>query len=306
MAQQGSLNNDSLLSNVSASPPPDIGNHTVDKDIIVKIIELQQLISRGVYVYSVFGLIGLLAGIYILITYVRDFVKKSKLSKLDISVFTAAVADFVLLLFSITDLVRPNDLSTSALGCTFLSFSFNIPYFYTAYVQAAIFFFTGEHSVQAGRVLSRWLFTVLGMSVLWSALISTLAGAGQPPGVVVNCYLDPLEAPLSYVIVKFLFGFLVPTLMAVGRFLHLSICSGWQNPRPLPLALFTVTFLCRLVYNVMLLLRSGVSDAYGQRREEMRAVMGELVLFVGSCLCLVSVAVLRKNLKGAARNPGVN
>lgn len=294
MAQQESLNNDSLLSTFSASLPPGIGNHTVDTDDVVKVINLQHLISRGVYIYSVFGLLGLLAGISTLIIYFVSVVKKINLTMLGILVFTVTLADFALVLFSSTDLIRPNPLTTSALCCTILSFSFNIPYFYTALIQVAIFAFKDKlDAVQDGSVLRRCLITtlaVLGVSTACSVLVSTLAGVVQDPGVQVNCYLDPLEAPPSYRIVKFLLGFLVPTLIAlfliVRLFIHSRCSGGCQPPLLLPLAMFIVSFLCRLVYNTMLLLRREAGDSYGRYREEAKAVLGELILFGGSCLCL--------------------
>ncbi|XP_051876924.1 nociceptin receptor-like [Pristis pectinata] len=313
-----SPHNEPLLSNDSTSSPSGNGNYTSDIHTFIKIMKLQNLISRGVYVYSVFGLVGLLMGIFILITYIRNFSKKSKFEKLDIFIFTVTVADFMLILFSLTDIVRPNPVMMSALCCAILSFSFNLPYFYTEYIHVVIsFFLVSNHIAVARRALSKPPFTILavmGLSILWSALITALIGVSDDLNKELNCYLDPFDAPAKYSIVKFVFGFLIPTLIILGSILHFlihSTCMQSSNnlqacresfyPHRIFLALVTVTFICRLVYNVLLLLRREAVDDYSHREKELIVIIGELTMFVGSCLCLVSIVALDEKMKHAVR-----
>ncbi|XP_059835437.1 uncharacterized protein LOC132399253 [Hypanus sabinus] len=288
-------------------------NSTLDPNTFIKIMELQNIISRSVYVYSIFGLVGLLTGIFILITYIRNFIK-STFETLDIFVFTVSVADFLLILFSFTDIVRPNTVTTSALCCAILSFCFNLPYFYTEYMHVAIsFFLVFQQTAVTERALRKPLIAILAVissSILWSVLITALIGVSGNLNKEVNCYLDPLEAPAKYNIVKFVFGFLLPTLTILGFILYFLIPStnGPQTCR-MPdyscrvfLVLVTVTFICRLVYNILLLLRREVVDNDRNYKMEMMATVGELIMFVGSCLCLVCILIFDEKMRQAAGN----
>ncbi|XP_062915045.1 uncharacterized protein LOC134351984 [Mobula hypostoma] len=294
------------------------GNNITDHHIFIKIMELQNIISRSVYVYSIFGLVGLLTGTFILITYIRNF-NKSKFEILDVCVFTVTVADFLLILFSFTDIVRPNPVTTSALCCTILSFCFNLPYFYTEYMHVAIsFFLVYDQTALTGRTLRKPLITILAVicsSILWSALVTALIGVSEDLNKEVNCYVDPLEAPAKYNIVKFVFGFLLPTLTILGFILYflihstrmqssngLQTCMTSISPHRVFLALVTVTFICRLVYNVLLLLRRQAVDTYGSYKMQEMAVIGELIMFTGSCLCLVCILIFDEKMRQAARS----
>ncbi|XP_069762092.1 G-protein coupled estrogen receptor 1-like [Narcine bancroftii] len=318
MALQGTTHSGSLLSNCSTSSPADNGDHTLDNNVFIKIMNLQNLISRGVYVYSMFGLVGLLLGIFILATYSINLKKKIKFEKLDIFIFTVTVADFILILFSITDIMRPNPMKTSALSCAALSFFFNVPYFYVEYIHVVVsFFLVYGHIELARRALNKPLVTILvtiGLSIFWSALITALIGVSQEPYKKVNCFVDPLEAPTQYGIIKFVFGFIMPNLIILGSILHFMIHSTcMQNPQNPPscrrnvhshrlfLALVSVTFICHLVYNVLLLLRQEAVNIYTIHKNQLMVIIGELIVFVGSCLCLVAIVTFDEKMQNNVR-----
>ncbi|XP_072337089.1 uncharacterized protein [Scyliorhinus torazame] len=303
MTSQETLHNVTDLSNSfnSTHTPSDIGNSThlesnLDHNTFTKFMEAQNLISRCVYVYSVFGLVGFLTGIFIFVIYGRNYRKKKKFEQLDIILFSLTVADFTLILFSLTDVVRPEAVYTTALGCGVLSFFFNVPYFYTGYTHIMIFLLANDHLALVRKVLSKWFFPILaamGLSIFFSILVTALTGVGQVASTSVNCHVDPLEAPAEYGIVKLIFGFLMPTLIILGFILQdfrKCVCPHWVF-----LALVTVTFICRLIYNVLLLRRRQLPEKQSAHPELMvHVIIGELVMFSGSCLCLVCIAVFHK------------
>ncbi|XP_078414709.1 uncharacterized protein LOC144690772 [Cetorhinus maximus] len=285
-----------------------------DNDTFIEIMKAQNLISRCVYVYSVFGLVGLLSGIFILIIYAGNCRKKRKFELLDIILFSLTVADLTLIFFSFTDLVRPEAVNTTALGCAVLSFFFNVSYFYTGYTHVVIsFFLVYDHVALVRRALNKSFLSILaamGISILFSTLVTVLTGAGQVLSMSVNCHVDPLEAPAAYGIVKFIFGFLIPTLIILGFILHFlihSTCMRYSldtqdrrervTPHRVFLALVTVTFICRLIYNVLLLLQSQeMRNHHAHPKLKPQVVIGELIMFSGSCLCLVFIAAFH-NMK---------
>uniref|UniRef100_UPI00398E71EC uncharacterized protein n=1 Tax=Pristiophorus japonicus TaxID=55135 RepID=UPI00398E71EC len=323
MASQETPHNVSLLSDYFnfTHSPSDNNNSThtpsaSDNSIFIETIRAQQLISRCVYGYSVFGLAGLLTGIYILAIYIGNYRRKRKFETLDVILFSLTVADLTLVLFSLTDIVRPEVVETTALGCAVLSFFFNVPYFYTEYIHVAISISLAcDHVALARKALSRphvSIAAAAGLSVLFSIVVAALTGAGRDPGKAVDCHVDPLGAPREYGAVKFTLGFLMPTLLLLSSVLlflvrytcrcDLQGCRERVHPHRAFLALATVTFACRLVYNVLLLLRprAGEGDHGAHIRRQTMATIGELVMFAGSCLCLVSVAVFHEMKRDAA------
>ncbi|XP_067859767.1 G-protein coupled estrogen receptor 1-like [Heptranchias perlo] len=326
MARQETPHNATHLSDYfnSTLSPSDNGNSThvpsdFDNSAFIEIVKAQDLISRSIYAYSIFGLVGFITGIFIIVIYIGNYSKKRKFEKLDIFLFSLTLADLILILFSLTDIVRPEAVETTALGCAVLSFFFNTAYFYTEYIHIVISFFLAyDHIALIRKALNKPFISVLaamGLSVLFSVLVTALTGAGRDPSKTVNCHVDPLEAPPEYGIVKFVFGFLMPTLIILGFILHFLIhstclrnsedlqdCRERVQPHRVFLALVTVTFICRLVYNILLLLRPQ-TDAGSRRsslKSELVVIIGELIMFAGSCLCLVSIVTLHEMRKDAA------
>ncbi|XP_038675321.1 uncharacterized protein LOC119978049 [Scyliorhinus canicula] len=302
MTSQETLHNVTDLSNsfTSTHTPSDNGNSTrIDHNTFTKLIEAEHLISRCVYVYSVFGLVGFLTGIFIFVIYGRNYRQKKKFEQLDIILFSLTVADFTLILFSLTDVVRPEAVFTTALGCGVLSFFFNVPYFYTGYTHIMIFLLVSNRLALVRKVLNKWFFSIMAamsLSIFFSILVTALTGVGQDASTSVNCHVDPLEAPAEYGIVKLIFGFLIPTLIILGFILQdfrKRVCPHW-----IFLALVTVTFICRLIYNILLLRRQQLLKKQSALPELMvHVTIGELVMFSGSCLCLVCIAVFHKMKK---------
>ncbi|XP_067911941.1 uncharacterized protein [Heterodontus francisci] len=326
MALQETLLNATHLSDYfnSTHSLSDDGNSTnilsgFDNFTIIEIMKAQDLISKSVYIYSVFGLVGLLMGFFILVIYIGNYRKKRKFKQFDIILFSLTVADLSLILFSLTDIVRPEFVVTTPLGCAVLSFFFNVFYFYTGYIHIVIFFFlVCDHMALARKALNKLLISILvamGLSILFSILVTALIGAGREPSESVNCHVDPLEAPAAYSIVKFTFGFLMSTLIIMGFILNFLIhstcmqnsqdlqdCRKRVHPHRVCLALVTVTFICRLIYNILLLLRpQKVRNDYTYLKHELLVIIGELFMFSGSSLCLIFIVIFHEMTKDAAR-----
>ncbi|GCC32824.1 hypothetical protein chiPu_0011288 [Chiloscyllium punctatum] len=314
MASQIMFHNATNLSNYSNSDDGNSENFTLGFDnlTIIKFLEAQNLVSRCVYIYSVFGLMGLIMGIVILIRNMRNYKQNMNFERFDIILLSLTVADLSLILFSLTDVVRPEEVNTTALGCAVLSFFFNIFYFHTGYIHIVIFFLVYDHLEMVRRALKTTytsILAVMGISITFSILITSLTGAGHHPNMSVNCHVDPLEAPAEYSIVKFVFGFLIPTLTILGLLLHFLIKSKCVqkaqehqdqsecfHPRRVFLVLVMVTFVCRLIYNV-LLLHQFQEEAWhhiSHLKFKPLVTIRELVMFSGSCLCLMFIAIFHE------------
>ncbi|XP_048408113.1 uncharacterized protein LOC125462290 [Stegostoma tigrinum] len=314
MASQVMFHNATDLPNYLNSDNGNSKNFTLglDNRTIIKFLKAQNLVSRSVYIYSIFGLLGLVMGILILIRNIRNYKQNMNFEKLDIILLSLTVADFTLILFSLTDVVRPEEVNTTALGCAILSFFFNISYFYTGYTHIVIFFLVYDHLEVARRALKKVyisILAVMGISITFSILITSISGAGQHPNMSVNCHVDPLEAPDEYSILKFVFGFLIPTLIILGLLLHFLVHSkclqkahehqdhiGCFHPQRVFLMLVTVTFICRLIYNILLLHKSQEDASHHISGFKLMPLVTirELVMFAGSCLCLMFIAIFHE------------
>ncbi|RXM28024.1 hypothetical protein EOD39_2777 [Acipenser ruthenus] len=261
--------------------------------------------STATYCYILLALAGLTASIFILITFIRGCKGRKSLTKMDTFFFALSLSDLFIILYSISVIAhRPGYLKTTSLNCGVFSFFFNISYFNSQFLQVTMLFFLTFEENRPGvalliKVLDNALacvgLTALG-AFLGSVFTTALLETGQQLNESVCCQLDPLQAGPRYYLAKFIVGIVLPCLLltlllvkclllwkksetGMGLAARLKACSAF-------LAVASVTLVCRIFYNAVLLHRTALKYGLGN--------VAELVMFSGSCLSLVLIVSLHK------------
>ncbi|XP_041086922.1 uncharacterized protein LOC121301511 [Polyodon spathula] len=268
-------------------------------------------ISIATYCYTVLALAGLTASVFILITFIRGCKGRKSLTKVDTFFFALSLTDLFIILYSTSVIAhRPSYLKTTSLNCGVLSFFFNISYFNSQFLQVTMLFFLTFEENRSGialliKVLDNALacvgLTALG-ALLGSVFTTALLEMGQQLNESLCCTLDPLQAGPRYDIVKFIVGIVLPYLLLIkclllwkkseigmGLAAKLKACSAF-------IAVASVTLVCRIFYNAVLLHRTSLKYGLGSFSPQQEALCNvvELVMFSGSCLSLVLIVSLHK------------
>ncbi|RXM32479.1 hypothetical protein EOD39_0233 [Acipenser ruthenus] len=285
-------------------------NYSID-DLVLSA----DISSRATYCYILLALAGLTASVFILITFITGCKGGKSLTKVDTFFFALSLSDLFIMLFSISVIAhRPDYFKTTSLNCGVLSFFFNISYFNSQFLQVTmLFFLTFEENSPGVALLIKALdnalacvgLTALG-SFLGSVFTTALLEMGQQRNESLYCQLDPLQAGPRYDIAKFIVGIALPCLLltlllvkflllwkksetGMGLAARLKACSAF-------LAVASVTLVCRIFYNAVLLHRTSLKYGLGSFSPQHEALgnVAELVMFSGSCLSLVLIVSLHK------------
>ncbi|XP_041134021.1 uncharacterized protein LOC121331000 [Polyodon spathula] len=285
-------------------------NYSID-DLVLSA----DISSRATYCYILLALAGLTASIFILITFIRGCKGRKSLTKVDTFFFALSLTDLYLILCSVSVIAcRPSYFETTSLNCAVLSFFFNISYFNSQFLQVAmLFFLTFEENRPSVALLIKALdnalacvgLTALG-ALLGSVFTTALLETGQQLNESLYCQLDPLQAGPRYDIAKFIVGIALPCLLltlllvkclllwkksetGMGLAAKLKACSAF-------VAVASVTLVCRIFYNAVLLHRTSLKYGLGSFSPQQEALcnVAELVMFSGSCLSLVLIVSLHK------------
>ncbi|MGH0168654.1 UNVERIFIED_CONTAM: hypothetical protein FKN15_055073 [Acipenser sinensis] len=285
-------------------------NYSID-DLVLSA----DISSRATYCYILLALAGLTASVFILITFIRGCKGRKSLTKMDTFFFALSLSDLFIILYSISVIAhRPGYLKTTSLNCGVFSFFFNISYFNSQFLQVTmLFFLTFEENRPGVALLIKALdnalacvgLTALG-SFLGSVFTTALLETGQQLNESLCCQLDPLQAGPRYDIAKFIVGIALPCLLlmlllvkclllwkksetGMGLAARLKACSAF-------LAVASVTLVCRIFYNTVLLHRTALKYGLGSFSPQQEALcnVAELVMFSGSCLSLVLIVSLHK------------
>lgn len=278
---------------------------------IEAIIASQNIISRLMHCYIAFFVpTGLLAGICILIIFIRNH-SQNKGASLDLLLLHFTISNIIMIFLSFTVITRPDYLTATHLACSVLSFFFNFSYFNSQYVfiltlltlllerfppRTALCKATQKPILRFGLVLT----CTFCLSLVEALLVGT-----DNYQLEADCQLDPLFAWPEYEIVKFIFGFGIPSLLQILCFtvlwakeapagapaLQQHICAY-----PAVYAISVTIFICRLFYNVMILFRTTLKlqRSIGTTKNELVMNIAEIVLFCESCASLVVILCLHK------------
>ncbi|NWY31970.1 OPSD protein, partial [Pheucticus melanocephalus] len=281
---------------------------------IEAVITSQNIISRVMHCYiALFVPTGLIAGICILIIFIKNHLQKKRAS-LDLLLLHFTISNIIMIFFSFTVITRPDYLTATHLACSLLSFFFNLGYFNSQYVfiltlltlllerfppSTALCKATQRPILCVGLVLT----CTFCLSLTEAVLVGT-----DNYHLEVHCQLDPLFAWPEYEIVKFIFGFGIPSLLQILCFTVLwakeapaEAPSLQQHIRTYPAvyAISVTMFICRLFYNVMILFRTALKlhRSIGTTKNELVMNIAEIVLFCESCASLGVILFFHKPCK---------
>ncbi|XP_069503311.1 C-X-C chemokine receptor type 2-like [Ambystoma mexicanum] len=293
-------------------------SQTMDPEANIEdIIAAQSVISRVMHVYiGILVPVGLLAGICIVAAFAKVYHVQKKLGKLEIYLLALAITDITILLFSMTTITRPGYMEITNLSCGFLAFFFNVSYFNSQYLQVMfIFIFLLNKDVPTNPTMQKiaqspllcvslTLVVSLCSSLIVVGLLGTVAHLHEPA----YCQVDPLNAAQEYDIVKFCFGFGIPSFINVVLLVLLCVklakikdftWSEIHNAARMVLPISIIMFSCRLFYNIMLLSRTmlKVRKQNGFPRDELLMNIAEIVMFGQSCCTLVVILCINKHCR---------
>ncbi|XP_074867196.1 uncharacterized protein LOC142021845 [Carettochelys insculpta] len=289
-------------------------SHSSDPSISIDdLIASQNVISRFMHCYIAFFVpTGLIAGVFILIIFIKNYLQHNVLEKLDIFIFYFTITNIVMIFFSFTIITRPDYLKITHLGCGALSFFFNVSYFNSQYLLMLMLlaFLLNRFpprtvwmikATQSPKLCVGFALTcAFCISLVVVALLGTDGYYNET-----DCQLDPLFAWPEYEIIKFSFGFGIPLLFQAHCFILFFVKKA-QPEAPILreniqayLAVLTITitmFACRLLYNVMILSRTTlkIHKSIGTPKNELMMNIAEIVLFSESCISLIFILCLHK------------
>lgn len=285
-----------------------------------EIIFAQNIISRFMHVYiAIFVPTGLLAGIFVLAILIKNKVQHA-LEKLDTLILAHAINNVLMILSSLTVSARPDYLKVSYLACGALSFFFNFSYFSSQnlLVLMMLSFFLHQYPPQnalIGKANRNPMVcvTLALVCAFCSALTVVVLLGTQNYHEGTDCQLDPLFSWPEYEIIKFSFGFALPSLVQLLGFILLfvkatrsEIHSPGQKIHPyVTVWVITITaFVGRLFYNTMILSRTilKVERRTGTPQNELTMNIAEILLFCESCMSLVITLCLHTPCRSGFRN----
>ncbi|NXB66400.1 OPSG protein, partial [Struthidea cinerea] len=281
---------------------------------IEAFIASQNIISRLMHCYIAFFVpTGLTAGICILIIFVKNYLQNKRQS-LDLLLLHFTVSNIIMIFFSFTVITRPDYLTATHLACSVLSFFFNFAYFNSQYVLILTLLTLLLERFPSGTALCKATQRpilcagfVLTYTFCLSLTEAVLVGTDNYQ-LEARCQLDPLFAWPEYEIVKFTFGFGIPSLVQILCFTVLLAKEApagapalQQHIRTYP-AVYVIsvtTFICRLFYNIMVLFRTTLKlqRSIGTTKNELVMNIAEIVLFCESCASLVIILCFHKPCK---------
>ncbi|XP_061455546.1 uncharacterized protein LOC133371783 isoform X2 [Rhineura floridana] len=276
------------------------------------IIFSQHVISRFMHCYiALFVPSGLLAGIIILGISIKNYMHHT-FEKLDTLFFAHTITNILMIFLSLTITTRPAYLKVSYFECATLSFFFNLTYFSSQYllILMVLNFFLNRHPPQNALIRKAHenpmvsVAFVLMFAFCGALIVVALLGV-ENYHEQTDCQLDPLFAWPEYEIIKFTFGFCIPSLAKLLCFIllfvkatHPEIHSSRQNIHPYltVLVITTTMFVCRLFYNSMILFRTTlkIQRTIGTPQNELIMNTAEILLFSESCISLVIILCLHK------------
>ncbi|XP_028562983.2 uncharacterized protein LOC114584942 [Podarcis muralis] len=276
------------------------------------IIFSQHVISRFMHCYiTLFVPTGLLGGIVILGILIKNHMQRTN-EKLDIMLFAHTISNMLMILLSLTIITRPAYLKVSYFECGTLSFFFNLNYFSSQYllVLMVLSFFLYRHPPQNALISKAhqnpMVSVAFALICAFCATLIVVALLGMENyHEETDCQLDPLFAWPEYEIIKFTFGFCIPSLAKLLCFVLMFVKKVQPETHPsrynihpyLTVLVITITmFVCRLFYNSMILSRTSlkIQRIIGTPQNELTMNIAEILLFSESCVSLVIILCLHK------------
>ncbi|KAF1442934.1 hypothetical protein FQV07_0003584, partial [Pygoscelis papua] len=286
----------------------------ISPEEIEAFIASQNIISRLMHCYIAFFVpTGLIAGICILIIFIKNYLQYRVIENLDLLLLHFTISNIVMIFLSFTVITRPDYLEATHLTCNILSFFFNFSYFNSQYVLILMLLvlllkrFPPRTALRATQRPILCVGFVLIYAFCLSLTEALLVGTDNYL-LETACQLDPLFAWPEYEIIKFTFGFGIPSFLQILCFTILFTKAApaeapalQQHFRTYPAAyIISISiFICRLFYNIMILFRTTfkLQKSIGTPKNELVMNIAEIVLFCESCASLVFILCFHKPCK---------
>lgn len=278
--------------------------------------------SRANYVYSVFAALGLVAGCFLLYSFVQTYRAQRWLAWLYRLLAAFCCLQLLLLLFSMHMLVnRPNYLKTTVLGCAALYFAIDATSLCSLLVLALMAYALTLDPPPNALLRKAWVCTAL--VVLTSAVVSLLLVGLRSPHADLQgsteCYNH--KVPVSYAATRLFLAVLVPYSLQFGL-LICGLVRQWKTKGrflsgseegPIYLTVTLLMLFCQLFYSVVLV-RSAQQEVLSDGGLAFVSV-AEYVLYLGSSCSLLLVLfvhrpcrenlyTLFRQLRDCCQNPG--
>ncbi|KFQ32629.1 hypothetical protein N331_00998, partial [Merops nubicus] len=282
---------------------------------IEAFIASQNIISRLMHCYIAFFVpTGFIAGICVLIVFIKNYLQHKAIENLDLLLLHFTISNIIMIFLSFTVIPRPDYLKATHLACNVLSFFFNFSYFNSQYVFILTLLILLLKRFPARTALSKATqrpILCVGFVLVYAfclSLAEALLVGTDNYHLETYCQLDPLFAWPEYEIIKFTFGFGIPSFLQILCFAVLCTKAApagapafHQHIRTYPAAyvLSITTLTCRLFYNVMILFRTTLKlqRSIGTPQNEFVMNIAEIVLFCESCASLVFILCFHKPCK---------
>ncbi|KFQ63499.1 hypothetical protein N334_11688, partial [Pelecanus crispus] len=287
----------------------------ISPEEIEAFIASQNIISRLMHCYiAFFAPTGLIAGIWILIIFVKNYLQYKVIENLDLLFLHFTISNIIMIFLSFTVITRPDYLKATHLACNVLSFFFNFSYFNSQYVLILILLILLLKRFPPRTALSQATqrpILCVGFVLIYAFCLSlteaVLVGTDNYH-LTTDCQLDPLFARPEYEIIKFTFGFGIPSFLQILCFTVLFAKEApaeepalQQHIRTYPAAyIISISiFICHLFYNVMILFRTTLKlqKSIGTPKNELVMNIAEIVLFCETCASLVFILCFHKPCK---------
>lgn len=296
------------------TPIPDVTANITANDIV----------SRANYVYSCFAALGLVAACFLLYGFVQTYRAQRRLAWLDCLLWAFCGFQLLLLLLSLYAAAhRPDALRTMAQGCAVLSFTINATCVCGLFVLLLVaYVLTLDPPSHALLKKPAVCAALVGLASVVIALV--LAGIrGLPVQENNKCFMDPLNAGVSYAAAKMCLVFLIPYMLKTGFLVCGCVRQRKSKGRflsgseegPVFLAVTAVMLFCQLFYHVVLVRAAKLHREKALTHGEVAFLrVAEFVLFAGSSAsllivlfmhrpCRESVCVLVRQLRDCCRSP---
>ncbi|NXC33667.1 OPSD protein, partial [Campylorhamphus procurvoides] len=274
---------------------------------IENIIASQNIISRLMHCYIAFFIpAGLIAGICILIVFIKNYVQHKVIENLDLLLLHFTISNIIMIFFSLTVITRPDYVTLTRLACNVLSFFFNFSYSNSqcVFTLALLILLLKRFQPQTAffKAIQRPILYV-GIVLTYTfclSLIEAVLVCTDNYHLQTDCQLDPLFAWPEYEIIKFTFAFAIPLFLQIICF---AVLLAKKAPAEAPtlkqhiwiyVAVYVISvtmFACRLFYNIMILFRTTLKlqKSIGTTQDELVMNIAEIVLFCESCSSLVFI-----------------
>lgn len=281
-------------------------------------ISANDITSRANYFYSFFAGLGFIAGCFLIYSFIQTYRAQRRLAWLDCLLWAFCSLQLLLLLLSLHIVAyRPHYLLATGLGCAALSFTINTACLCGLLVLVLMAYVLTLDPPSHALLRKPWVCAALVIltSILISLLLAGLRGPRDGLQEKGRCFMDPVQAGVSYAAARLCLAFLIPYILQMGLLIGGCVRQWKSKGRflsgseegPVFLAVTVVMFICQFFYSVALVRGAQLAQREEGLTHHERAFLSvaEFVLFSGSSGSLLLVLLLhrpcRESLHGVFR-----